>query len=130
MKGIAEDEWQGPRGECGSGLSASLLGVSGNSAAWYAHSVSPFGEDQASKMSRFHSACVRTGLRAAVLIGMVFACLFAMKGGVQRVAMRDVRVVRGLLMVSSLVMFRGFAMVVRSVFVMIRGGSVMLGAFM
>ena len=58
----------------------------------------------------------------------MFARLFAVMGGVQSVAVRDVRVMRGLLMVSSLMMLRGFPMMLRRMLMMFRGGSVMVSA--
>ncbi len=61
------------------------------------------------------------GLFLAVVLGVGFGRLRRMVGGMEVVSVRDVRVVGGLLVIASLVVFRCLPMVVRGVLVMFGG---------
>jgi hypothetical protein len=62
----------------------------------------------------------------AVMLGVVLARFAGMVRGVRGMAMRGVRMVRGLLMAVGLVMLGRFAMVACCMFVMVGRGLVML----
>jgi hypothetical protein len=64
-----------------------------------------------------------------VLRRVLFACLIGVMAGVQRVPMRDVRVVAGLEMVLVLVVFGRLSMVLCRLFVVLRGLPMMLCSF-
>lgn len=78
---------------------------------------------------------VRAGLRSisllfAVRFDMMFGRLLGMFRGVNRMSMGEVCVVSGLFVVAFSVVPGGFVVVARSVFVMFRCLSVMLGCFL
>ena len=60
------------------------------------------------------------------MFGVLFGSVVMMIGGVQRVAVRDFRVMRGLFVMARLVMLRGLAMMFCRFVVMVRGFLVML----
>jgi hypothetical protein len=53
-----------------------------------------------------------------MLIGMLFRCMLMVLGGVKRMAVRDLGMVRGLFVMPSLRMFRGFSVVLGGMLVM------------
>lgn len=60
---------------------------------------------------------------------MMFRGFLDMMGGVQRVPMCDVRVMRGFLMVTGFVMRCGFAVMLGGVLVMLRGLEMVFATF-
>ena len=60
---------------------------------------------------------------------MMFPGFLGMVGGVQRVPMCDVRVMRGFFMVAGFMMRRGFAVMLGGVLVMLRGLLVVFATF-
>jgi hypothetical protein len=62
----------------------------------------------------------------AVMLGVMLARLAGMMGGVRRMAMRRMGVMRGLLVAVRLVVLGGFAMVLGGVLMMLGRGVVML----
>jgi hypothetical protein len=58
-----------------------------------------------------------------------FRRVVVMVGGVQRMAVRDFRVVRGFFVMPGLMVFRRFAMVLRRLLVVVRGFLMMLVNF-
>jgi hypothetical protein len=60
---------------------------------------------------------------------MMFPGFLGMMGGVQRVPMCDMRVMRGCLMVAGLIMLCGFPVLLRRVLVMLRGLLVVFATF-
>lgn len=64
-----------------------------------------------------------------MMLGMVDARLIRMLMGVQLVAMRDMRMVRGLFMVAGFVMAGRFVVVLGGLFVVLGGLAMMFSAF-
>jgi len=63
-------------------------------------------------------------------LGVRFRCLFSVVLGVEVVTMRAVRVMRSLLMIAGFVMFCGFFMVTRRMFMMLSGLMVVFCCFL
>lgn len=64
-----------------------------------------------------------------MMLGMVDARLIRMLMGVQLVAMRDMRMVRGLFVVAGFVMAGRFVVVLGGLFMMLGGLAMMFSAF-
>jgi hypothetical protein len=72
---------------------------------------------------------ISTFLGSAVLVGMVLAGLAAVMGCMQRMAVRNVRVMTGAFVVAGFMMRSGFAVMFGCGFVMLGSLIMMFGAF-
>jgi len=78
----------------------------------------------------FRTKPVRLLFAAPVLGSVMLACFFSVMRRMKMVAVRDVRVMTALFVISALVMFRCLTMMTRGVLVMLCRFMVMLRTFM